>query len=193
VSASSPSSRIWAKQLDNKIDSILTPETAEQVFLQYVTKFAPKCPIVVFPPGTTPVHVRNAKPLLFISILSVACAGYCPFAKQRELALEVRGCLADTAIVRGEKSLELVQALQVVSFWYRAPDTYTQMIQNQLASISTTMAMDLGLDNLELASRAQDKWSRVEAQRAWLSCFLLSARYVIMAPQLQPLLGLTDS
>ncbi|KAJ5240506.1 uncharacterized protein N7469_002097 [Penicillium citrinum] len=172
---SSPSSRTWTKQLENKSDSILTPEIAEQVFLQYVTKFAPKCPIVVFPPGTTPAHVQNSKPLLFLSILSVACAGYCPPTKQRELALEVRGCLADTAIVRGEKSLELVQALQVMSFWYRAPDTYTQMIQNQLASISTTMAMDLGLDNLKLASRAQDKWSRLEAQRAWLSCFLLSA------------------
>jgi hypothetical protein len=193
VTASGPSSRIWIKQLDNKIDSILRPEIAEQVFFQYVTNFAPKCPIVVFPSGTTPVHVRNTKPLLFLSILSVACAGYCALAKQRELALEVRGFLADTAIVRGEKSLELVQALRVLSFWYRAPDNYTQMVQNQLASISTTMAMDLGLDNLKLATRAQDNWSRVEAQRAWLGCFLLSARYVPMASQPQPLRDLTNS
>ncbi|KAJ5715227.1 uncharacterized protein N7483_012408 [Penicillium malachiteum] len=49
------------------------------------------------------------------------------------------------------------------------------MIQNQLASISTTMAMDLGLDNLKLVSRVQGKWIRVEAQRAWTGCFILSA------------------
>lgn len=138
------------------------------------------------------MSLRNTKPLLFLSILSVACAGYCAIAKQSELAFEVRRYLADTAIVGGQKSLELVQALQIVSFWYRAPDTYTQMIQNQLASMSTTMTMDLGLDNLNLASKAQDRWYRAEAERAWLSCFLLSARYVTMASWLQLLLGLTN-
>jgi hypothetical protein len=123
--------------------------------------------------------VRETKPLLFLSILSIASTGYCTIDKQRELAFEIRGYLADSAIVRGEKSLELVQALHVVLLWYRAPDSYTKMNQNQLASVTTTMAIDLGLDRIEVSNldgRAQDTWDRVEAQRAWLGCFLLSAR-----------------
>lgn len=100
--------------------------------------------------------------------------------QQRQLALELRGLLVESAIKNGEKSLELVQALQVASLWYRAPDNYIKMNQTQLASVALTMAIDLGLDRLE-GSKAPDgvdhTWNRTEAQRAWLGCFLLSARY----------------
>lgn len=125
--------------------------------------------------------MRENKPVLFLSILGIASVGFCSAAEQRQLAVDVRGYLADRAIVRGEKSLELVQALQVTSLWYRAPDDYRQMNLNQLAHIATTMAIDLGLDRvnmLEPAVTARDKWDRAEAQRAWLGCFLLSARYL---------------
>ncbi|GAB1195625.1 hypothetical protein APSETT444_004887 [Aspergillus pseudonomiae] len=141
--------------------------------------FAPKCPVVVFPTGTTAALVRETKPLLFLSIISIASAGYCTVAQQRDLAVKARLYLADRAIVCGEKSIELVQALQVASFWYRAPDDYKQMNLNQLASIATTMAIDLGLDNIDVskpAGTAKEMWDRAEAQRAWLGCLLLSAR-----------------
>ena len=83
--------------------------------------------------------------------------------------------------MKGEKSLELIQALQVISLWYRAPEDYTQMNQNQLASAALTMAIDLGLDRLKSSQSSPGlfihTWGRTEAQRAWLGCFLLSARY----------------
>lgn len=135
----------------------------------------------MFPPGATAAIVRENKPLLFLSILSIASAGYCTVAKQRELAIEVKNQLADRAIVRGEKSLELVQAFQVTSLWYRAPDEYRQMNLSQLVHITTTMAIDLGLDKIDVskpAATAQESRGRVELQRAWLGCFLLSARYI---------------
>lgn len=138
----------------------------------------------MFPSGTTATHVRETKPLLFLSILSIASVGCCTVAEQRDLAIEVRVYLADKAVVQGEKSIELVQALQVASFWYRAPDDYQQMNLNQLASITTTMAIDLGLDKIEVskpAGRALDTWDRMEARRAWLGCFLLSARCIYSA------------
>lgn len=135
--------------------------------------------MVVFPPGTAATLLRETKPLLFLSILSVAAAGYCTIDEQKTLAAEFRGYLAESVIVRGEKSLELVQALQVASLWYRATDNYTHMNLNQLAHMATTMAIDLGLDKIEVlepVGKFQDNWIRVEAQRAWLGCFLLSAR-----------------
>ncbi|KAB8265007.1 hypothetical protein BDV32DRAFT_145041 [Aspergillus pseudonomiae] len=160
------------------MNSIVTSKIAEQIFQRYVDSFAPKCPVVLFPTGTTAALVRETKPLLFLSIISIASAGYCTVAQQRHLAVKARLYLADRAIVCGEKSIELVQALQVASFWYRAPDDYKQMNLNQLASISSTMAIDLGLDNIEVskpAGTAKETWDRAEAQRAWLGCLLLSA------------------
>lgn len=165
------------------------------MFHRYLDDFAPKCPIVVFPSGTTAALVRETKPLLFLSILSIASAGYCTVAEQRDLAIEVRVYLADRAIAQGEKSIELVQAFQVASFWYRAPDDYQRMNLNQLASITTTMAIDLGLDKIEVSKpgdRARDPWDRVEAERAWLGCFLLSARCINSARLLPSATPKTD-
>lgn len=179
MTASRPLPSIQNKKLDLKIDSILSLRTADQIYQQYISDFSPKCPMVVFPPGATATLVRETKPLLFLSILSVTSAGYCTIDKQKILAAEFKGYLAESVIVRGEKSLELVQALQVASLWYKATDHYTQMNLNQLAHMATTMAIDLGLDKIEVlgpVGKFQDNWIRVEAQRAWLCCFLLSAR-----------------
>ena len=162
-----------------KIDFILGLERAEPVFHHYISNFAPKCPMVVFPPGTTVTLLKETKPLLFLSILSVAAAGYCTIDEQKALAADFRSYLAESVIVRGEKSLELVQALQVASLWYRSTDHYTQMNLNQLAHMATTMAIDLGLDKLEAlqpVGKSEENLTRLEAQRAWLGCFLLSAR-----------------
>ncbi|KAJ5382835.1 hypothetical protein N7517_000746 [Penicillium concentricum] len=178
TSSSSPSSCSWTDQIGHMVESIFSSKTAEQIFQRYLDNFAPKCPIVVFPTGTTTALVRETKPLLFLSIISIASAGYCTISQQRDLAVNVRLYLADRAVVRGEKSIEIVQALQVVSFWYRAPDDYKQMNLNQLASIATTMAIDLGLDRIEVtkpAGKVEEMWDRAEAQRAWLGCLLLSA------------------
>ncbi|KAE8360399.1 hypothetical protein BDV27DRAFT_41417 [Aspergillus caelatus] len=159
------------------MNSVVNPKIAEQIFHQYVDNFAPKCPVVMFPTGTTAALVRETKPLLFLSIISIASAGYCTPAQQRDLTVKAKFHVADRAIVSGEKSLELVQALQVAAFWYRAPDDYKQMNLSQLASIATTMAIDLGLDTIDTskpASTAEELWDQVEAQRAWLGCLLLS-------------------
>ncbi|KAJ5158647.1 uncharacterized protein N7500_008298 [Penicillium coprophilum] len=165
-------------QIGHMAKHVFSSKIAEQIFHRYLDIFAPKYPIVVFPTGTTAELVQETKPLLFLSIMSIACAGYCTITQQRDLANKVRLYLAERAVVRGEKSIELVQALQIVSFWYRAPDDYKQMNLNQLASIATTMAIDLGLDRIELSkptSSDNEMWDRAEEQRAWLGCLLLSA------------------
>ncbi|OQE41420.1 hypothetical protein PENCOP_c005G06503 [Penicillium coprophilum] len=165
-------------QIGHMAKYIFSSKITEEIFHRYLDIFAPKCPIVVFPAGTTAELVQETKPLLFLSIMSIASAGYCTITQQRDLANKVRLYLAERAVVRGEKSIELVQALQIVSFWYRAPDDYKQMNLNQLASIATTMAIDLGLDRIEVSkptSSDNEMWDRAEAQRVWLGCLLLSA------------------
>ncbi|KAG6010491.1 hypothetical protein E4U21_006493 [Claviceps maximensis] len=175
---SRPLPSIENKQLDIKIDSLISRDVARKVFHHYVDSFVPKCPVVIFAPGTTQEYLRETRPLLFLSILSVASKDFCPADQQHELLLESKRALFDRAIVRGEQSLELVQALQVASLWYRAPDDYKQVSLTQQTHIMIAMAFELELDQVDLTQAidrgGQEAWDRAEAQRAWLACFLLS-------------------
>ncbi len=140
--------------------------------------FAPKCPAVLFPAGTTVETLGETKPVLLLSILSVASAGFCPVDQQEALILESKCVLADRAFVRGEKSLELVQALQVSTLWFRAPESFKKINFNQLARVMITMAIDLDLENADFSHTmtAETAWERAERQRAWLACFIISER-----------------
>lgn len=114
-----------------------------------------------------------------MAILSVAPAGLCTPEQHRQFALEARNLLVEVAIFEGEKSLELIQALLLVSTWYRAPENYSRTNQNQLAAVTLSMAIDLGLDRAKKSRVPQmidDKWNQAEEHRTWLACFLLCAR-----------------
>lgn len=165
------------------IHSHFSSKSIERNFDQYIGQLMPTCPVVIFPPGTTAGDVRKTKPLLFLAVTSVAPTGICTPDHHRQFASKARNFLAELAILEGEKSLQLVQALLVVSFWYRANENYARSNQNQLASISLSIAIDIGLDRVEEPSTLHsmnDKWNRAEAQRTWLGCFLLCSRYFRM-------------
>ncbi|KAH8697989.1 hypothetical protein BGW36DRAFT_177599 [Talaromyces proteolyticus] len=181
----------WGRRLDYMVDIYFCPRIAEQIFHRYTDKYVTACPVVVFPPGIAARHVRKTKPLLFMSILSVASAGFCTLDQQRQFAFEARNFLTDIAIFKGEKSLELIQSLLVVSFWYRAPENYARTNQNQLASLALSIGIDLGLDRIEeskSADRIDDMWNRAEAQRAWLGCFLLCASLSLIMRRPNPIM-----
>jgi hypothetical protein len=108
------------------VDSHFSPRVEEQIFHLYTEKYVRTCPVVVFLPDTTAGYVRETKPLLFMSILSVASAGFCTLDQQRQFAFDARNFLTEFAIFKGERLLELIQALLMVSFWYRAPEHYAR-------------------------------------------------------------------
>lgn len=67
-----------------------------------------------------------------MAILSAVSAGGCTPDQHRHFALKARHFLIEVAIFEGEKSLELIQALLVVLFWYRALDTMYEQIKINL-------------------------------------------------------------
>ncbi|OAQ63760.1 fungal specific transcription factor domain-containing protein [Purpureocillium lilacinum] len=86
--------------------------------------------------------------------------------------------LAEHAFIRGEKSVELVQALQITSLWYRAFGNYSHMNLTQLIQTAVSMAVDLGLykaHRLKSDCSTSEVQLDAEAKRAWLGCFLLSS------------------
>ncbi|KAJ5481115.1 hypothetical protein N7539_007009 [Penicillium diatomitis] len=166
-------------------------ETAHATFDRYVTKCATELPFVVFPPGTTMGYVRREKPILFLAILATTIG---PFKKevQAKLLDDIYRLIAERVIVKGEKSLELVQALLVTAIWYQPPDNMEELKFYQLVQFAVIIAMDLGLNwrtgtedrgmkRLKEVLTRKPKGSSTdtngpEAKRTWAGCYFLSVQ-----------------
>ena len=175
----------YADVVDRKI---LDATLAAEIFEHYTQSMAGHMPLVVFHPGTPAGAIRKHKPTLFLAILSVASGGHPD--TQRILAKEIMRAFADRIVYKGEKSLELIQALQVLTIWYW-PEENREAQTYQLIHMAAVMAIDLGLgrraksgrepyqalwkDNLRAKSSAQASDS-LESRRAWLGCYLLCAK-----------------
>ncbi|MCJ1292504.1 hypothetical protein MMC34_004055 [Xylographa carneopallida] len=174
----------YADVVDRKI---IDAEAAGRIFDHYRSKMAPHMPAVVFSTNITAGEVRRTKPILFLAILSVG--SYHEYPKhQKTLLREITRVYADSIICKGEKSLELVQALQISTIWY-APEDYKDAKPYLYINMAVSMAIALGLsqkkkyftglaisgwrESSHLGSSAMDNCA-VDNYRAWLACFLLS-------------------
>ncbi|KAJ4352128.1 uncharacterized protein N0V89_007475 [Didymosphaeria variabile] len=173
--------------INTLIDSLMTPETAERIFQRYVNEICPHFPAVPFPAGTTARELREKKPLLFLSILAGSSHGAAEQLVsqdvQRDLTKILKDQFADIIWRNGEKSLEVVQALQVGVLWYRPPLHYEQHNFYMMVNCAAVMALDLGLGRrntptvMKLAvgpfRRCHPNTSSIESRRTFLVCYYL--------------------
>ncbi|KAL8701264.1 MAG: hypothetical protein Q9224_000577 [Gallowayella concinna] len=185
TSHSSSPAHEYADVVDRKI---LDAALASDLFEHYTQNMAKHMPLVVFPADTPAGAVRKHRPILFLAILSVASGQEHPDI-QRTLAKEIMRTFADRIVYSGEKSLELIQALQVLTIWYW-PEENRDAQTYQLIHMAAVMAIDLGLgrrvkgsrepyhaiwkDQPRTASSTQVS-DTLEIRRAWLGCYLLCA------------------
>ncbi|KAF2469107.1 uncharacterized protein BDR25DRAFT_51123 [Lindgomyces ingoldianus] len=169
------------------IDSLMTSNTAERIFNRYVQEICPHFPAVPLSPGITAREVRDKKPLLFLAILAGSSHGSAeqlvPQDVQRELTKLLKDQFADIIWRNGEKSLEIVQALQLGVLWYRPPMHYEQHNFYMMVNCAAVMALDLGLGRpatpnvMKLAvgpfRRCHPNASSIEARRTFLVCYYL--------------------
>lgn len=166
--------------------NILDAATAFEIFHHYTENMASHLPIVVLPADIAAESVRKSMPTLFLAILSVASGQDHP-GLQQILTKEIMRTLADHIVCNGEKSLELIQALQVSTIWYWPEDDRDTKCY-QLIHMAAVMAIELGTGKLfksgKEGSFAQN-YQRVKAplnhdtieyKRAWLGCYLLCAK-----------------
>lgn len=175
-------------EVDAVLRRIVHAETANDLFRHYNDHMAPHMPIVVFSPGTSANTIRKRSPVLFLAILSVASGQDYPDV-QATLTREIMRILADRVFVMGEKSLELVQALQVVTIWYW-PEPNGDSKYYQFIHMTAVMAIDLGMHRRQpmLILRKEQILGlpkpksylpdpcTTECRRAWLGCYLLCSR-----------------
>jgi hypothetical protein len=95
-----------------------------------------------------------------------------------ELIRETMHIIGDEVIGRGRRSLELVQALLVASFWNKPLRKGDHASCYQLIQLATDMAIDLNIGGLAWQpspvayfSHHEDPTS-LEARRTWLACFV---------------------
>jgi hypothetical protein len=98
----------------------------------------------------------------------------------------------DEVIVRGHKSLELVQAITVAVIWYWPPERFEELKFYQLVHVAAVMAIEIGLGRKKAAKGGFRKhisyaWrdhplrknpppdpTTIEARRAWLTCYFMA-------------------
>ncbi|KAI1311471.1 hypothetical protein F5Y03DRAFT_343209 [Xylaria venustula] len=160
-----------------------------ELFQRFTDRMAVHLPAVVFPPGTTATEIRTKSPILFLAIMSVA-SSETPNT-QRLLVKELMQIFADEIILRGHKSLELVQALITSVVWYFPPEHFEELKFYQMVHLAAVMALDIGLGrrkNSPKSSLIPYTWqdhpfrkrplpdpSSIEARRTWLSVYFLAS------------------
>lgn len=159
---------------------------ARKCFERYMAEMCEHLPLMIFPPGTQADDVRKHKPTLFLAVLAVASGTIRPDL-QPKLISEITRTIADRAIFRGEKSLELVQAIQVTGCFYQPPEKYEELNFNQLIHIAAVMALDLGMGKRAKRGGA-GPWrpyenkrpltdpNSAETRRCWLGCYYLCSK-----------------
>lgn len=137
------STRFGTEYADIIDRGLLTMSKAVELFQRYVEQMAQHMPAVVFPPGTTAADVRKTKPVLFLSIMAASTTEMAEV--QRAIVKELMQVLAERVFIQGEKSVELVQALQLAVIWYWPPEHFEELKFYQLVHTAAVMAIDLGL------------------------------------------------
>ncbi|KAI0139684.1 hypothetical protein BJ166DRAFT_489392 [Pestalotiopsis sp. NC0098] len=190
-------SKVWPASASNRNEyttdlvdrGLMTMQQANECFVRYTDHMTQHLPAVVFPAGTTAAEVRKNKPILFLAIIAAASSEMPQV--QRQLVKELVQIFADKIVVYGEKSLELVQALQVGVIWYHPPEHFEELKFYQLVHMGAVMAIDIGLGRKRSSSKQKMipyTWkdhplrkhplpepTTIESRRAWLACYFLAS------------------
>jgi hypothetical protein len=188
-SSSTTPSRSPSNLLENQNEAILSfldvriPLNKQKELLHvFVNQAGAAWPMIRVP--TELGRIRTNSPILLLSVL----AYFIPHEKQGtelevhdELVRETMHILGDEVIGRGQRSLELVQALLVATFWNKSTRKGQQGSCYQMVQLAADMAIDLGIAGTLLQpspvayfSRHEDPTS-LEACRTWLACFVALA------------------
>lgn len=173
--------------INGLIDNLMDADAAEKIFKRYVNDICPHFPAVPLAPGTTVKELREKKPLLFLAILAGSSHGnteqIIDQSVQRELTKLLKDQFANIIWRNGEKSLEIVQALQLGVLWYRPPLHYEQHNFYMMVNCAAVMALDLGLGrrptpnvlklNVGPFMRSHPNANSIEARRTFLVCYYL--------------------
>lgn len=166
---------------------LIDVEEAYRCFDRYHHEMCHRLPVVAFPPGVKAEDIRRAKPTLFHAIVAVASGTIRP-ELQSKIISDATRILADRIVYNGEKSMELVQTIQIMTVFYQPPEKYEELNFNQLIHIAAVMALDIGMGKRTRKGTSM-MWkgfmdknkslpdpNAAETRRCWLGCYYMCSK-----------------
>lgn len=140
-------------------------------------------PVIVFSPKVTVEELRRTKPTLFLSVIAAAAGKVSPTLLSI-LNSEALAAYAHRTVIKGEKSLELVQAMAITCTWYSPPGSFSRLKFYEYIHMAVMMAVDLGYGtNPRSARHRRGDTSNIsvvltdldiEQRRLFLICYIIS-------------------
>lgn len=178
---SSPGPVVNIDDTFHRFDYIVSPESQERCLNMYIHQWMPLFPMVTLTGDCSFEALRKERPILFIAVVYATSTGILTEDMQYEICKLLLQQISQRAIVEGEKSFQLVQALQITSLWFRNPRHHRHMAIYQLIHLADGIIFDLGISDPsrprfsfygETISESIDK---ISAARACLASYVLSS------------------
>ncbi|KAH7321607.1 hypothetical protein BKA65DRAFT_85175 [Rhexocercosporidium sp. MPI-PUGE-AT-0058] len=165
---------------------LISMEEATRLFKSYNDDLVQHYPAVSFDPTVSAEELRRTKPILFLATVAAA-SGQLGSQLYSMLNSELLCAYAHKTIIEGQKSLELVQTMIILSIWYFPPGKFAQLKYYEYIHMAAIMGLDIGLGtnpqssrnrrrNLEEQSPSTDHVDDVEIEkrRTYLVCYMIS-------------------
>ena len=173
-----------------------------QLLESFSTNFVPLFPFVVIPSNTAPDAFTKEKPFLSLAVAMIA---HKSGMRQRELARAAQKYIADHIVMSGERDLDLLQGLLVLTAWYvdRVSDFgfRIDIFRHHLVILPDSIRTDvlihltlgqltsLGLNEPVNSGSIRSFWRELniistrttrtlEERRAYLGCYYATSMYV---------------
>jgi hypothetical protein len=164
----------------SRLDSILPLDLQQKVVEEYIKSYQPLLMVVPLASGTQASLLRKTMPNTLHAIVYIASVGILSWDLQDRINISLIEDLTTKTIAQCEKSLDLLQALQLVCLYYRSPRNSTQIPLYQLVNIEADLSVDLGFGgnlsppSLDLYGMAEGLLGGVKASRMWLLSFIIT-------------------
>lgn len=177
----------WASTEIDIIDrGLISQEDAEELLDIYRNELTMACPGVLIPAEWNAITLRAKKPVLFHAVMAAASHSKGASLSNR-LHEEAVYLYAKLLFIKGEKSLQYIQALLVTVSFYTPPNSPTQLQIYQYGNMAASMALELGLASKprtheQLPKRAIRSLQKISSTEELLeNCRTILALYVLTA------------
>lgn len=139
---------------------LLSMAEASRLYARYTYELVQYFPTVILPDGYDAVDIRRTKPTLFLAVIAAA-SGSSNAELNVSLNKEILQVYADQIVIKGEKSLELIQSMLITIAWYCPPDNFEELKFYQYIHMAATMALDLGIGKKTTGSLSNSQPSAI--------------------------------
>ena len=164
----------------SRLDSILPLDLQQKCLEEYIKSYQPLLMVVPLASGTQASLLRTTMPNTLHAIVYISSVGILSWDLQDRINISLIEDLTTKTIAQCEKSVDLLQALQLVCLYYRSPRNSTQIPLYQLVNIEADLSVDLGFGgnmsppSLDLHGMAEGLLGGVKASRMWLLSFIIT-------------------